>query len=126
MITQAGTVSVNVRDQDKAKAFYTEKLGFEVIRDEPMMPPAESPRWIEVAPRGAQTHFVLFTAPGMEDQIGTDSRIVLHCDGIEQTAKELRGRGVEFVDEPRQEPWGWWASFKDLDGNTFGLWAPPA
>ncbi len=126
MITQAGTVSINVRDQDKAKAFYTEKLGFEVVQDVPMMPPAESPRWLEVAPPGAQTHFVLFTPPGMEDQIGSNSRVVLHCDDIRNTVNELKQRGVQFNGDLRQEPWGWWAEFSDLDGNGFGLWGPPA
>jgi predicted enzyme related to lactoylglutathione lyase len=126
MITCAGTVGVNVRDQQRAKEFYTQKLGFQVIRDEPLMPPAESPRWIEVAPPGAQTHLVLLTPPGMEDQIGTNSRVVLHCDDIQQTVKELQQQGVEFTDQLHQEPWGWWAAFNDQDGNGFGLWAPPS
>jgi len=73
MITSIGTVSVYVRDQEKAVKFYTEKLGFEVRRNEPMGPNA---RWIELAPKGAQTRIVPFTPPGMESRIGTFGRFL--------------------------------------------------
>ncbi|HMA34423.1 MAG TPA: VOC family protein [Chloroflexia bacterium] len=125
MITQVGTVGVNVRDQAAARAFYTEQLGFALIRDEAMMPGTEWPRWIEVAPAGAPTHLVLFTPPDQESQIGTASRIVFHCDDIQATVQDLRARGIRFTTELEQQPWGWWAEFADLDGNGFGLWAPP-
>lgn len=125
MITSVGTIGINVRDQQQALEFYTQKLGFQLIRDNPMDPGTDSPRWIEVAPAGAQTHLVLFTPPGHEDRIGTFSGYVFHCDDIRTTVTELHGRGVEFAEDLKQEPWGWWASFKDLDVNTFGLWAPP-
>jgi catechol 2,3-dioxygenase-like lactoylglutathione lyase family enzyme len=58
MITHVGNVSIYVRDQQKAVEFYRDKLGFKVLRDEPMGPNA---RWIEVAPQGAKTHLVPFT-----------------------------------------------------------------
>jgi catechol 2,3-dioxygenase-like lactoylglutathione lyase family enzyme len=57
MIKRIKTVGLYVEDQDRALAFYTEKLGFEVYADQPMGPKA---RWIEVGPRHAQTHFVIF------------------------------------------------------------------
>ncbi len=79
------------------------------------------PRWIEVAPAGAETRLVLFTPPGFEDRIGNFSNVVLACDDIRATYNELSGRGVEFTEEPSQQPWGMWAQFKDVDGNEFGL-----
>jgi lactoylglutathione lyase len=51
MLTMVGTITVYVTDQDKALAFYTEKLGFETRAD---MPTGTDQRWIEVAPSGAR------------------------------------------------------------------------
>ncbi len=117
-ITRAGTVGVYVGDQARALDFYVNKLGFEKRLDEPMGPEA---RWIEVAPIGAETRLVLFTPPGIEDRIGTFANVVFECDEIQATYEELRGRGVEFSEEPSERPWGMWAEFKDVDGNGFGL-----
>jgi len=52
---------------------------------------------------------------------GTFSNVLFDCDDILATHKELAGRGVEFAEEPSQQFWGWWATFKDPDGNTYGL-----
>ncbi len=117
-ITRAGTVGVYVGDQSRALDFYVNKLGFEKRLDEPM---GHEARWIEVAPTGAETRLVLFTPPGMEDRIGTFANVVFECDDIHATYEELRGRGVEFSEEPNERPWGMWAEFKDIDGNGFGL-----
>ena len=119
MIKGAATVGVYVSDQDRALDFYTNALGFEKRLDAPM---GDGPaRWIEVAPAGAETRLVLFTPPGQEDHIGTFSNVVLECDDMQVTYEELRGRGVEFTEEPSEQPWGIWAQFKDGDGNEFGL-----
>ncbi len=119
MITRAGTVGIYVSDQDRALDFYVDVLGLEKRLDEPMSP--DDARWIEVVPAGAETRLVLFTPPGQEDRIGTFSNVVLECDDLQATYEELRGRGVEFTEEPSQQPWGMWAQFKDVDGNEFGL-----
>lgn len=121
MITHVRFVTVYVSDQQRALEFYTRRLGFETRADVPMGPGA---RWIEVAPPGAQTVLVLYTPPGMEDRIGGFTGITLACDDVFATAEELRARGVELVAEPREEPWGQWAEFKDPDGNVFGLVKP--
>ncbi len=120
MITKASTVGIYVSDQDQALGFYTNKLGFEKLIDEPMGSDSDA-RWIEVAPAGAQTRLVLFTPPGQEDRIGTFSTVVFSCDDMESTYQELSGRGVEFSENPSEQPWGIWAQFKDPDGNEFGL-----
>jgi lactoylglutathione lyase len=118
VITKASTVGIYVSNQDWALDFYTNKLGFEKLVDEPM---GGGVRWIEVVPRGAETHLVLFTPPGQEDHIGTFSNVVFSCEDIESTHEELRNRGVEFTEEPSEQPWGLWAQFKDQDDNEFGL-----
>jgi predicted enzyme related to lactoylglutathione lyase len=116
MITKAGIVAIYVSDQDRALDFYTNTLGFEKRADEPM---SETARWIEVAPASAETRLVL--EPGPEDRIGTWAGVILECGDIRATYEELRGRGVEFTEEPSEQPWGMWARFKDQDGNEFGL-----
>jgi lactoylglutathione lyase len=64
---------------------------------------------------------VLYTPPGLEDRIGTFAGVVFECDDIRATHEELRARGVEFSEEPSEQPWGMWAQFKDVDDNEFGL-----
>ena len=118
MITKASTAGIYVSNQDQALDFYVSKLGFEKLRDEPMDSDA---RWIEVSPAGAQTHLVLFTPPGQRDWISTFSNVVFACDDMRNTYEELSGRGVEFSQQPSEQPWGIWAQFKDPDGNEFGL-----
>ena len=118
MIKAAATIGIYVSDQDRALDFYTNAFGFEKRMDAPM---GDGARWIEVAPRGAETRLVLFTPPGLENRIGTSREVVFACDDIRATFEELRARGVEFTEEPSEKPWGMWAELKDLDGNWFGL-----
>lgn len=118
MITSVKLVGVNVSDQERALDFYTNTLGFKIITNEPMGPNA---RWIEVSPPGAETHLALWTPPGLEDRIGTFSGIVFRCKDIQATYEELCKRGVEFTEEPRDQPGGTMAQFRDPDGNTFVL-----
>ena len=128
MLTNIGTITVHVTDQDKALAFYTEKLRFEARTDMPMGP---DQRWIEVAPPGAQTRILLYKptpeAPGADSyevakaKIGKNTGMVLEVDDIEATFAELKAKGVTIIDEPTQQPWGWWGVFADQDGNSYGV-----
>ena len=128
MLTNVGTITVHVTDQDKALAFYTEKLGFEARADMPMGP---GQRWIEVAPPGAQTRILLYKptpeAPGADSyevakaKIGKNTGMVLEVDDIEATFAELKAKGVTIIDELTQQPWGWWGVFADQDGNSYGV-----
>jgi predicted enzyme related to lactoylglutathione lyase len=118
MITSVKLVGICVGDQQRALDFYTQKLGFEVISDQPMGPNA---RWIEVAPPGATTHLALWTPPGLEDRIGSFTGVVLRCDDIHATHRELRERGVKFTEAPKDQPGGVMGQFVDPDGNTFVL-----
>lgn len=118
MIRAIKFASIPVRDQDRALEFYTQKLGFQVMTDQPM---GEGQRWIELGIAGAESRVVLFTAQGQENRIGTFSNIVFGTDNVEKTHKELVARGVEFVQPPKKEAWGTFAIFKDADGNQFVL-----
>jgi predicted enzyme related to lactoylglutathione lyase len=117
MIKALKFASVPVSDQDRALAFYTEKLGFAVATDQPFGPQ----RWIELRIPGAQTRLVLFTADGHEDRIGTFTGLSLQADDVAATYEELSRRGVEFDGPPKSADWGTFAIFKDPDGNSFVL-----
>ncbi|MGH7383487.1 MAG: VOC family protein [Candidatus Methylomirabilales bacterium] len=106
MITNVRSVGIYVADQQRALDFSTNTLGFELLADSPM---------------GEGAILVLFTPDGQEDRIGTFSNVIFACDDVRGTYEELHARGVEFPDEPREEFWGWWAMFRDPDGNTYGL-----
>ena len=116
MITHLKFVGIPTRDQERALAFYTEKLGFKVATDQPFN---DKQRWIELRIGNAETRFVLFTPEGHEDRVGTFFNGSLCCDDTEATYRQLMARGVEFVSPPKQEPWGTYAIFKDPDGNQF-------
>jgi lactoylglutathione lyase len=115
MIKRARAVGITVRDQDRALEFYTNVLGFDTLTDAPM---SETERWITVAPKEAETALIL-------SKTGTEPsgfvNIILEADDIRATCEELRDRGAEISAESKEEPWGWWAQFKDPDGNEFGL-----
>ncbi len=128
MLTRVGTITVHVRDQEKALSFYTTELGFEKRMDQPMGP---GQRWIEVAPPGAQTRVLLYKpskempgADSYEDamaKIGKNTGMVLETDDIVSTFAKLKSNGVKIVDEPKKQPYGWWGAFADQDGNTYGV-----
>jgi catechol 2,3-dioxygenase-like lactoylglutathione lyase family enzyme len=109
-------VGVPVRDQEKALAFWTEKIGLQVATDQPF---GDGLRWIELRIPGAKTGLVLFTPEGHENRIGTFQNLSFSVDDVEKTWRELSERGVEFAQPPKKEPWGTSALFKDPDGNTF-------
>ena len=121
MIKAIKFASVPVLDQDRALAFYTEKLGFRIVTDQPF---DERQRWIELTLPKAQTHLVLFTPDGHEARIGGFTNIAFVADDVEATCRLLRSRGVEFVQEPRKADWGTAAIFKDADGSQFVLSSP--
>jgi len=118
MIKQIKFVTVPVRDQKRALDFYTEKLGFTIITDQPF---DEKQRWIELRIPKAETRIALFTPEGQENRIGSFTGISYHCEDVEQTFRELSTKGVPFEGPPKKEPWGTFATFKDTEGNSFVL-----
>lgn len=118
MITNVKFVSVPTRDQDRALAFYTEKLGFRVITDQPFGPDR---RWIELGVGHSDTRFVLFTPPGEEHTVGCRFSGALACDDVEATHRQLSARGVEFESPPERQHWGTFAVMLDSEGNRLVL-----
>jgi catechol 2,3-dioxygenase-like lactoylglutathione lyase family enzyme len=116
MIKGIKFVSIPTRDQDRALAFYTEKLGFVVHTDQPF---DDTQRWIELRIPGAQTQFVLFTAPGWEERIGSFFNFTFTTDDVDATYAEFTAKGVETKGPPVKAEWGSSFFFTDLDGNQF-------
>lgn len=117
MIRGVKFVSIPVADQDRALAFYTEKLGFRLVTDQPF---SAEQRWIELGIPGADTRVVLFRF-GDTFKPGGFLNIALWSDDVEATAQELKSKGVEFVMEPKRQHYGTTSIFKDIDGNRLVL-----
>jgi len=118
MIRGIKIASIPVRNQDASLKFYTEKLGFRVLTDQPF---TDKQRWIELGIPGADSRLALFTPDGHEDRIGGFQPMTFWCDDVFATCKTLKSKGVEFAKDPQEETWGTFAIFKDTDGNQFVL-----
>ena len=117
MIRGLKFAAVPVSDQDRALAFYTGKLGFRVVTDQPY--DAEQ-RWLELRIPGSDARVVLFCF-GEVLRPGGNTNLTFWSDDVKATVQELKDRGVKIVMEPVTEAWGTAAAFEDLDGNRFGL-----
>ncbi len=117
MIKGLKFAGIATRDQARAVEFWTEKLGFRIMTDQPL----GNQRWIELGIGKSETRIVLFTPPGQEDRIGTFFNGSFACDDIDATYRQLTAKGVEFVKPPKKEAWGSSAIFKDPDNNQFVL-----
>ena len=117
-VTHVQVLSVPVSDQDRARDFYVDTLGFDLIADYPMGPGG---RWVQVAPKGAATTLTLVTwFPTMPP--GSLKGLVLETDDLDGDVTSLRERGVAFADGGIQlAPWGRYATFDDPDGNGIAL-----
>ncbi|HJR25434.1 MAG TPA: VOC family protein [Acidimicrobiales bacterium] len=123
-ITHVQLFSVPVSDQEAARAFYCDTLGFDLIADTPMGPDR---RWLQIRPPGATTSIALVTwFPSMPP--GSSKGIVLETDDLERDMTHLAGRGVEFLTLIEDAPWGRFVTFDDPDGTGIVLQttAPPA
>lgn len=117
-LTNLDVISVPVSDQDRAKRFYGDMLGFTVQIDATF---GEGMRWVMLRPPGSTTSITLVT--WFETMpAGSLKGSVLACDDLEKTLAELAGRGVTFNEADIQEaPWGRWKTFDDPDGNGWVL-----
>jgi predicted enzyme related to lactoylglutathione lyase len=128
MFHKVSTVSVFVADQQRAMAFYTEKLGMELRRDAPLFPGSDA-RWIAVAPSGAETEIILYLPDEnwehYRDVVGQSQSITLAVEDMAATYAELKARGVE-CSEPDSQPWGTFAMLTDSEGNRLILVQQPS
>ncbi len=132
MITRLSHCSFFVLDQDSAKDFYVNKLGFEVRLYAPI---GDKGHWLTVAPKDQPEleislipvdNGIMFgpdIAARLADLIreGSFGFGVFECTDIYATYEELKSKGVEFTKEPTKVVYGIEAMFKDDSGNWFAL-----
>jgi catechol 2,3-dioxygenase-like lactoylglutathione lyase family enzyme len=124
---QLALVSLVVDDYDEAIAFFVDGLGFELAEDRDEGPK----RWVEVRPPGSTgCGLVLAKASDTDqrvrvgDQTGGRVFLFLQTDDFERDYRRMTDYGVEFLEEPRHEPYGTVAVFHDLYGNKWDLLEP--
>lgn len=123
--------SIVVDDQDEAIAFFVDVLGFELVTDEPSTTNDGRPkRWIVVRPPGASTGLLVARADGptqaaaVGNQFGGRVGFFLRVDDFEASRRRMADAGVEFVGQPRDEPYGRVVVFVDVAGNRWDLLGP--
>jgi catechol 2,3-dioxygenase-like lactoylglutathione lyase family enzyme len=134
MLKQLTNVQVWVDDQDEALAFYTEKLGLE-LREDVTVPEMGNFRWLSVGvPGQPDIAITLMAVPGppvfddeTREQIksllakGASGGLFFATDDVQRSYQELKSRGVEFQQEPTEQPYGIDAGFRDPSGNSMRM-----
>ena len=134
MLKNLTHVNVWVHDQDEALAFYTEKLGLE-LREDATVPEMGNFRWLSVGlPGQKDVAITLLAVPGppvfdeetaqrIKDLVskGAAGGLFFATDDIDGTYQELKERGVEFSQEPTDQPYGRDAGFRDPFGNQIRM-----
>ncbi|MFD4432061.1 VOC family protein [Nocardia sp. NPDC058497] len=124
-------VAIVVAEYDPAIEFFVKVLGFELVEDVPSLTNDGRPkRWVVVRPPGAQTGILLARADGhrqtdaIGDQVAGRVGFFLRVDDFQAEYARLVAAGVEFVTQPRSEPYGRVAVFLDVAGNRWDLLGP--
>ena len=136
MLKQLTHAQVWVNDQDEALAFYTEKLGLE-LREDVTVPEMGNFRWLSVGVPGQDVSITLMAVPGppvfeeeTRNQIhallakGAAGGLFFSTDDCRASYEELKKRGVEFAQEPTEQPYGIDAGIRDPSGNHFRMVQP--
>jgi catechol 2,3-dioxygenase-like lactoylglutathione lyase family enzyme len=134
MIQRLSHTTVYVLDQDAARDFYVNKLGFEVRMDASM---DSGFRWLTVGPKGQpdlQIILMKVDGPNMQPDVAATLRDllvrgklgggVLQTSDCRKTYEELKAKGVEFLSPPKEQFYGVEALVKDNSGNWFSLTEP--
>lgn len=121
-------VALVVRDYDEAIAFYRDALDFELVEDSDL---GGGKRWVLVRPRGGDGGALLLAKAAnsrqierVGDQTGGRVFLFLRTDDFSRDYRAMKGRGVHFLEEPREEPYGTVVVFEDLYGNRWDLVQP--
>jgi catechol 2,3-dioxygenase-like lactoylglutathione lyase family enzyme len=121
-------IALVVDDYDRAIAFYTRQLGFELIEDTVLSP---SKRWVLVRPAGGGQCSLLLAKAANDEQVSrignqTGGRVFLflHTDDFWRDYNSMKDRGINFLSEPRAESYGTVVVFEDLYGNRWDLIGP--
>ncbi len=121
MINKVGKITVYVEDQEQAKEFWLNKLGFVLKLEQPMGPNAS---WIEVGPSDDEfTTLVLYSKSAMEQHEPSKvahPTMLFSTTDIESAYEKMKQNEVK-VDEMSKMPFGTMFKFYDQDGNEYLL-----
>jgi catechol 2,3-dioxygenase-like lactoylglutathione lyase family enzyme len=124
-------VSIIVDDYDLAISFFVDVLDFELAEDTPSRTNDGRPkRWVVVRPPGAETGLLLAKADGQRQQAAVGDQfagrvgLFLRVDDFDAVYARMQAANVEFISQPRQEPYGTVAVFVDIAGNRWDLLGP--
>lgn len=121
MIAGASKIVIEVDDQDRAKHFWIQTMGFDLVQDTAY---GEGQRWLEVRTPDKATILVLSPRTG-EPRSAPDglptANPFFYCADLQRTYQELTARGVSFPQPPMELPFGLWSLFVDTEGNRFAL-----
>ncbi len=125
-----GALTLVVPDYDEAIIYYRDVLGFELLEDSDL---GGGKRWVTVAPRGSGPNGCrLLLARAVDEpqrtaigqQAGGRVFLFLHTDDFDRDHTAMQARGVTFLEQPRDEPYGKVAVFADCFGNRWDLLQP--
>ncbi len=128
MTTRLALTAYLVPDYAAGLAFLTQGLGWAVFEDRDM---GGGKRWVTLGPAGGAAQLLLARAVGVQtaaigQQGGGRVWLFLHSDDFAADAARLRAHGAIFEEQPRHEPYGTVAVFRDPFGNRWDLIEPAA
>jgi catechol 2,3-dioxygenase-like lactoylglutathione lyase family enzyme len=120
-INRISVISIPVSDQDRAKAFYAETLGFDCIADREF---GDGRRWVQLAPEGSDNTSITLTTWFDDLRPGSVRGLILEVRDLDEARVELNHRGMVFDGDSDDTPWGRFLAFTDPDGNRWSLHEP--
>lgn len=122
MIRGVNQVVLHVEDQERAKRFWVETMGFELAEDSPY----GEERWLSIRTPDGATRLVLSKrepgwSPGPVRDGVPHSPVFFYADDVQATYRELSAKGVKFPEPPSKQFFGWWSMFEDPDGTRYAL-----
>jgi catechol 2,3-dioxygenase-like lactoylglutathione lyase family enzyme len=125
MNRKIGHVTILVNDYDEAIHFYTNTLGFTLLSDQSF---GEGMRWVTVAPSKQCETAIVFVKADTEEKrelVGSQAAghvfLVIETDDFIRDYSNMMEKGVTFLGEPKEMPWGLEIVFEDLYGNRIDL-----
>ena len=124
MSQRLALLSILVPDYAAGIAFFVDQMGFNLLEDTDL---GQGKRWVRVAPAGAETAFLLAKADGPDQtaaigmQGGGRVWLFLETDDFDRDHAAMTAKGIAFEEDPRNEPYGTVAVFRDPFGNRWDL-----
>ena len=125
MYQKIGYIALLIPDYEEAKEYYAESLGFAITEDSDL---GAGKRWVVMKPRGPDGSAIVLAEAKTEEEkrlIGNQGAgrvwLFLHTDDFDRDYQAYRQKGIQFLEEPRHEPYGTVAVFQDKFGNKWDL-----